>query len=48
MVTSETRQALAVIVSFGGKDGLGRWAQRMTELLQRYAAGVDLRTEVVG
>jgi DNA/RNA-binding domain of Phe-tRNA-synthetase-like protein len=48
MVTSETRQALAVIVSFGGKDGLERWTQRMTELLQRYAGASDLGAEIVG
>jgi DNA/RNA-binding domain of Phe-tRNA-synthetase-like protein len=46
MVTSETKHVLAVIVSFGGKDGLERWTQRMTELLQRYAAGVNLETEL--
>jgi DNA/RNA-binding domain of Phe-tRNA-synthetase-like protein len=48
MVTSETRQALAVIVSFGGKDRLERWTQRMTELLQRYAGASDLGAEIVG
>jgi len=48
MVTSETKRVLAVIVSFGGKDGLERWVQRMTELLQRYAAGVNLETELAG
>jgi DNA/RNA-binding domain of Phe-tRNA-synthetase-like protein len=47
MVTSETKQVLAVIVSFGGKDGLERWGQRMTELLQRFAGAKDLATEVV-
>jgi len=38
MVTSETKQVLGMIVSFSGKDGLDRWAQRMMDLLQRYAA----------
>ena len=39
MVTSETRSVLAVIISFGGKDGLDRWAQRMSELFERFATG---------
>ena len=39
MVTSETRNVLAVIISFGGKDGLDRWAQRMSELFERFATG---------
>lgn len=41
MVTSETKQVLAVIISFGGKDGLERWAQRMVELFQRYAPACE-------
>jgi DNA/RNA-binding domain of Phe-tRNA-synthetase-like protein len=48
MVTSDTKHVLAVIVAFGGKDGLERWAQRMTELLQRYAGASDLSAEIVG
>jgi DNA/RNA-binding domain of Phe-tRNA-synthetase-like protein len=47
MVTSETKQVLAVIVSFGGKDGLERWTQRMTELLQRYAGTIQTEIEIV-
>src|ERR1700692_3187979 len=38
MVTSETRHVLAVIVSFGGRDGLERWTQRLVELFERYAS----------
>ncbi len=48
MVTAETKHVLAAIVSFGGKHGLERWAQRMTELLQQYAGAGDLETELVG
>jgi DNA/RNA-binding domain of Phe-tRNA-synthetase-like protein len=48
MVTSETKNVLAVIVSFGGKDGLERWTLRLTELLQKYAGSVSLETELVG
>jgi DNA/RNA-binding domain of Phe-tRNA-synthetase-like protein len=45
MVAGETNRVLGMIVSFGGKDGLERWAQRMTELLQRYAGASDLNVE---
>ena len=38
MVTSETKHVLAVIVSFGGQDGLERWTQRLVELFERYAS----------
>jgi DNA/RNA-binding domain of Phe-tRNA-synthetase-like protein len=48
MVTSETKHVLAVIVAFGGKDGLERWTKRMGELLQRYAGASDSSTEIVG
>jgi DNA/RNA-binding domain of Phe-tRNA-synthetase-like protein len=47
MVTSETKHVLAVIVSFGGKDGLERWTKRLTELLQRYAATIRTEIEIV-
>jgi len=39
MVTAETKQVLAVIVSFGGAEGLQKWGERMTQLLERYAGG---------
>ena len=39
MVTSATTQVLGIIVSFGGTEGLERWAQRMSELLAQYASG---------
>lgn len=45
MVTSKTEGILAVIISFGGPEGLDRWAQRMSALLTEYAAAqnVDIR-----
>jgi DNA/RNA-binding domain of Phe-tRNA-synthetase-like protein len=46
MVTSETKQVLAAIVSFGGKEGLERWTQRMTDLLQRYAGTIQTEIEI--
>src|SRR6266436_9912443 len=42
MVTNATNQVLAIIISFGGAEGLGRWAQRMSELLKEHAAAQDV------
>ena len=47
MVTSETKNVLAVIISFGGKEGLDRWTQRMSELFQGFAAGQRCGTELI-
>ncbi len=47
MVTSDTKHVLAVIISFGGKDGLERWMQRMVQLFQQYAAARDCEMVVV-
>ena len=47
MVTSETKKVLAVIISFGGKEGLDRWVQRMSRLFQRYADGQECTTELI-
>jgi DNA/RNA-binding domain of Phe-tRNA-synthetase-like protein len=47
MVTSATKQVLAVIVSFGGKDGLERWTQRLVELFERYASARECDVVVV-
>jgi DNA/RNA-binding domain of Phe-tRNA-synthetase-like protein len=44
MVTSETKNVLAVVISFGGKEGLGRSTQRAVELFERYAAGSHVKT----
>jgi DNA/RNA-binding domain of Phe-tRNA-synthetase-like protein len=44
MVTSETKNVLAVVISFGGKDGLDRWTQRLSKLFAQYAAGQECRT----
>src|SRR5262249_6095657 len=41
MVTPETKQVLAVIISFGGSDGLEKWGSRMTELLASHAKGQE-------
>src|ERR1700746_1078760 len=47
MVTSETKQVLAVIISVAGPGGLGRWAQRMSDLLKQHAAAQDVTIRVV-
>src|SRR5260370_16103289 len=47
MVTSATKHVLAIIISFGGAEGLERWAQRMSALLTQYAAGKNLETSVI-
>ena len=48
MVTAATTQVLAIIVSFGGPEGLERWTQRLGALLQQYAAGTDIVTNIEG
>jgi DNA/RNA-binding domain of Phe-tRNA-synthetase-like protein len=47
MVTAATREVLAVIVSFGGANNLERWTQRLGALLQQYAAGTEILTNIV-
>jgi hypothetical protein len=48
MVTHETRNVLALIVSFTGPDGLERWMQRLSDLLQRHASGNSLGRQTIG
>jgi DNA/RNA-binding domain of Phe-tRNA-synthetase-like protein len=45
MVTAATKQVLAIIISFGGAEGLARWAQRMSALLTEHAAGKDVEIQ---
>jgi DNA/RNA-binding domain of Phe-tRNA-synthetase-like protein len=42
MVTPATRNVAAILVSFGGAEGLESSGQRMTALLQKYAEGQDI------
>jgi DNA/RNA-binding domain of Phe-tRNA-synthetase-like protein len=46
MVTSATRNVAAILVSFGGAEGLQSSCQRMTSLLQRYAEGQEIQFRV--
>jgi len=47
MVTPATKRIAAIFVAFGGSEGLERWCQRMTTLLQEYAQGRELETTIV-
>jgi DNA/RNA-binding domain of Phe-tRNA-synthetase-like protein len=47
MVTSETEQVLAIIVSFGGPDTLERWCKHLASLLEKYAEGTTVGIELV-
>jgi DNA/RNA-binding domain of Phe-tRNA-synthetase-like protein len=47
MVTAETKEVLAVIISFGGADGLERWAQRMSALLTLHAAAQEVTIQII-
>src|SRR6266849_2551856 len=47
MVTNATNQVLAIIISFGGAEGLGRWVERISELLRQHAAAQDVNIRIV-
>ncbi|HKV61347.1 MAG TPA: phenylalanine--tRNA ligase beta subunit-related protein [Candidatus Acidoferrum sp.] len=47
MVTAETKEILAVIISFGGAEGLERWAQRVSALLTEHAAAQDVAIQII-
>jgi hypothetical protein len=47
MVTAATKHVLAVIISFGGAEGLERWAQRMCALLTQHAAAQDVQIQII-
>src|SRR5437667_8397004 len=47
MVTAATKQVLAVIISFACPEGLGRLAQRMSDLLKQHAAAQDVTIRVI-
>jgi len=47
MVTLSTESVAAILISFGGPQPLEVWCKRMTGLMERYAEGRELRTEVV-
>jgi len=47
MVTAATRQVGAILISFGGAEGLEQSCQRMAGLLHEYAGGADINISVV-
>src|ERR1700676_1121326 len=47
MVTAGTKQVVAAIISFGGKDPLERCVQRMVALLERYASARECEVSIV-
>ena len=47
MVASETKHVLAIIISFGGEEGLNRWTQRKSELFAQYASGNNCLTQII-
>jgi DNA/RNA-binding domain of Phe-tRNA-synthetase-like protein len=47
MVKLETTEVLAILVSFGGAEGLAGWMERLKGLLEKYVSGRDVRMELV-
>jgi DNA/RNA-binding domain of Phe-tRNA-synthetase-like protein len=47
MVTPATQHVAAILISFGGKEGLDTSVERMSSLLQQYAYGHDIHVEIV-
>lgn len=46
MVTAATQNVAAILVSFGGAEGLESSCQRMSALLQKYAQGEDIQFQI--
>src|SRR5258707_2583074 len=47
MVTASTKTGLGILISFGGAEGLERWAQRMSALLAQHAAAQDVEIQII-
>ena len=47
MVTLETKNILAIFVSFGGPENLERYAERMKSLLAKYTAGTNFQFTII-
>jgi DNA/RNA-binding domain of Phe-tRNA-synthetase-like protein len=47
MVTPETKEILAIIISFGGPEPLDRWTKRLSALLAEYAAAQNVQILLV-
>ena len=47
MVTSSTERVAAILISFGGPQPLDVWCKRLTGLMERYAQGRELRSDII-
>jgi DNA/RNA-binding domain of Phe-tRNA-synthetase-like protein len=47
MVTENTKRVLALIVSFGGPNGLEQWNRRLGELLATYSSATAVESRIV-
>jgi DNA/RNA-binding domain of Phe-tRNA-synthetase-like protein len=47
MVTAATKEVAAILISFGGTEGLHPASDRMAGLLQKYAGGHDIHVELI-
>jgi len=47
MVTPATQSIAAILVSFGGPDGLEAACERMSSLLQKYAEGREIQSQTI-
>ncbi len=47
MVTEETRQVIAIIISFSGGEILERWTERLVNLFQLHASGAGCTQSIV-
>jgi DNA/RNA-binding domain of Phe-tRNA-synthetase-like protein len=47
MVTSSTKQVLAIIISFAGERGLNDWAHRLSQLVASYAQGANTQVSII-
>ena len=47
MVTDDSKNVLAIIISFSGGDRLEHWTTRMKDLFQLFAAGRDCATSII-
>jgi DNA/RNA-binding domain of Phe-tRNA-synthetase-like protein len=47
MVTAETKEVLAILISFDGAEILGRWSQRLSALLTEHAAAQEVQIKII-
>jgi DNA/RNA-binding domain of Phe-tRNA-synthetase-like protein len=47
MVTDATKQVIAIVISFGGSQGLMAWSEKMSELLKEHATAQKIEVQVV-